>query len=104
MIDDLLTSTKIAIIGAGNVGATYAYALLQSGLAGEIVLIDANKSKAEGEAMDLNHAVPFVQPTRIWAGTYEDCKGAAITVVTAGAGQKPGESRLDLVHKNICHI
>jgi L-lactate dehydrogenase len=94
MIDDLLTSTKIAIIGAGNVGATYAYALLQSGLAGEIVLIDANKSKAEGEAMDLNHAVPFVQPTRIWAGMYEDCKGAAITVITAGAGQKP-------VHKNI---
>ncbi len=101
MIDDLLTSTKIAIIGAGNVGATYAYALLQSGLAGEIVLIDANKLKAEGEAMDLNHAVPFVQPTRIWAGTYADCKGAAITVITAGAGQKPGESRLDLVHKNI---
>ncbi len=101
MNDNPLTSTRIAIVGAGNVGATYAYALLQSGLAGEIVLIDANKAKAEGEVMDLNHAVPFVQPTRIWSGTYEDCKGAAITVITAGSGQKPGESRLDLVQRNV---
>lgn len=93
--------TKIAIIGAGNVGATFAYALLQSGLASEIVLIDANQTKAEGEAMDLNHAVPFVQPTRIWAGNYNDCKGASITIVTAGSGQKPGETRLDLVNRNV---
>jgi len=95
------SSTRIAIVGAGNVGATYAYALLQSGLAGEIVLMDANQAKAEGEVMDLNHAVPFVHPTKIWAGDYKDCKGAAITVITAGAGQKPGETRLELVHKNI---
>jgi L-lactate dehydrogenase len=101
MIHEELSATKIAIVGAGNVGATYAYALLQSGLAGEIVLIDSNKSKAEGEVMDLNHAVPFVHPTRIWTGSYEECKGAAITVITAGAGQKPGETRLDLVHKNV---
>ncbi len=93
--------TKIAIVGAGNVGATFAYALLQSGLASEIVLIDANKTKAEGEAMDLNHAVPFVHPTKIKAGEYIDCKGAAITVVTAGSSQKPGETRLDLVHRNV---
>lgn len=94
-------TTKIAIVGAGNVGATFAYALLQSGLAGEIVLIDANARKAEGEAMDLNHAVPFAYPTKIWAGTYEDCKGAVVTVVTAGVGQKPGETRLDLVKHNV---
>jgi L-lactate dehydrogenase len=95
------TTTKIAVVGAGNVGTTFAYSLLQSGLASEIVLLDANQSKAEGEAMDLNHAVPFVQPTKIWAGSYADCRGAAITVVTAGSGQKPGETRLDLVHRNV---
>jgi len=91
---------RIAIVGAGNVGTTYAYALLLSGLASEIVLIDANRAKAEGEAMDLNHAVPFAHPTRVWAGDYPDCAGSAITVLTAGAGQKPGETRLDLVRKN----
>lgn len=92
--------TRVAIVGAGNVGASFAYALLLSGLATEIVLIDVNRAKAEGEAMDLNHAVPFAHPTRIWAGEYADCAGAAVTVVTAGAAQKPGETRLDLVKKN----
>ncbi len=91
---------RVAIVGVGNVGATFAYALLQSGLAGEIVLIDQNRVKAEGEAMDLSHAVPLTHPTKIWAGDYTDCKGAAITVVTAGTSQKPGETRLDLVHRN----
>jgi L-lactate dehydrogenase len=84
----------------GNVGATFAYALLLSGLAAEIVLIDLNRGKAEGEAMDLNHTEPFAHPTRIWAGDYSDCNGAAVTVITAGAAQKPGETRLDLVKKN----
>ena len=60
-----------------------------SGLASEIVLIDANRAKAEGEAMDLNHAVPFTHPTRIWAGDYPDCAGASVTVLAAGASQKP---------------
>ncbi len=92
--------TRVAIVGAGNVGATFAYALLMNGLAAEIVLIDANHTKAEGEAMDLNHAVPFARPTRIWAGNYADCAGAAVTIIAAGAGQKPGETRLDLVKKN----
>jgi L-lactate dehydrogenase len=91
---------RVAIVGAGNVGATFAYALLFRGLAAEIVLIDANRARAEGEAMDLNHAEPFTNPTRVWAGDYGDCTGAAITVVSAGAGQKPGETRLDLVKKN----
>ncbi len=92
--------TRVAIIGTGFVGSTFAYALLHSGLASEIVLIDANPSKASGEAMDLNHAVPFVQPTRIWAGEYKDCAGAAITVVTAGSAQRPGETRMDLIGRN----
>ncbi len=91
---------RIAIVGLGNVGASFAYALLFRGLASEIVLIDANAAKAEGEAMDLNHAVPFTHSTRIWAGKYADCTGAAVTVITAGAAQKPGETRLDLVKKN----
>ena len=92
--------TRVAVVGVGNVGSTFAYALLLSGLASEIVLIDANTSRAEGEAMDLNHAVPFSHPTRLWAGTYADCAGAAVTVIAAGANQRPGESRLDLVQKN----
>jgi L-lactate dehydrogenase len=100
MPDSTARATRVAIIGAGNVGSTFAYALLLSGLAAEIVLIDANRSRAEGEAMDLNHAVPFAHPTRIWAGDYADCTGAALTVIAAGANQRPGETRLDLVRKN----
>jgi len=92
--------TRVAIVGTGNVGATTAYALLLSGHASEIVLIDANRTRAEGEAMDLNHSVPFVYPTRVWAGDYPDCAGAAVTVIAAGAAQKPGETRLQLVQKN----
>jgi L-lactate dehydrogenase len=92
--------TKIAIVGVGLVGSTFAYSLLLSGIASEIVLIDVNHERAEGEAMDLNHAVPFAHPTKICAGEYSDCEGAAITVIAAGTGQKPGESRLDLVKRN----
>lgn len=92
--------TRVAVVGVGSVGATFAYALLLSGLAAEIVLIDANRAKAEGEAMDLNHTVPFAHPTRIWAGNYSDCAGAAVTVLAAGGNQKPGETRLDLLKKN----
>jgi L-lactate dehydrogenase len=92
---------RVAIIGAGNVGATFAYTLLMSGLAAEIVLIDANQRKAEGEVMDLNHAVPLAQTARIFVGDYPDCAGAAITVITAGAAQKPGETRLDLAARNV---
>jgi L-lactate dehydrogenase len=92
--------TRVAVVGVGNVGATFAYALLLSGLAAEIVLIDANRARAEGEAMDLNHTVPFAYPTRVWAGDYSDCAGAAVTVLAAGGNQKPGETRLDLLNKN----
>ncbi len=93
-------TTKVAIVGAGNVGATAAYALLLSGLAAEIVLIDANRKRAEGEAMDLAHAVPFSRPTRVWAGDYPDCAGAVITILAAGTSQRPGEKRLDLAKRN----
>jgi L-lactate dehydrogenase len=93
--------TRVAVVGVGNVGATFAYALLLSGLAAEIVLIDANRAKAEGEAMDLNHTVPFAYPTRVWAGDYTDCAGAAVTVLAAGSNQKPGETRLDLIKRNV---
>lgn len=94
-------SPKIAIIGAGAVGATSAYALMIGGLASEIVLIDVNEHKAEGEVMDLAHGAPFVRPVTIRSGKYADCAGAHIVVITAGLAQKPGESRLDLVKKNV---
>jgi L-lactate dehydrogenase len=91
---------RVAVVGAGNVGSTFAYALLLSGLAAEIVLIDKNRAKAEGEAMDLNHAVPFSHPTRVWPGDFSDCAGSAVTVLTAGAFQAAGETRLDLAERN----
>jgi len=100
MSDQIHRPVRVAVVGAGNVGATFAYSLLMSGLASEIVLIDANQKKAEGEAMDLNHAVPLTQPGRVWVGDYQECAGAAVTVITAGAAQKPGETRLDLASRN----
>jgi L-lactate dehydrogenase len=92
--------SRIAVVGAGHVGSTLAYALVLSGLVSEIVLIEVDRPRAEGEAMDLNHAVPFGRPVRVWAGTYADCAGAAVTVLAAGAAQRPGETRLDLVKRN----
>lgn len=96
-----INDRKVAIIGCGFVGSASAFALLESGLFSEIVLIDANKEKAEGEALDISHGAPFARPTKIYAGEYKDIADAAIVVVTAGAGQKPGETRLDLVKKNV---
>lgn len=93
-------AVRIGVIGAGHVGATCAYALLQSGLAAEIVLIDADAARAEGEAMDLAHAVPFGRPVRVWAGDYADCAGAAVVVLAAGARQRPGQTRLELLKGN----
>ena len=92
--------TRIVVVGAGHVGAAFAYAALLRGLATELVLIDTDHARAEGEAMDLNHALPFTPPARIWAGSYADCAGAVATVLTAGVAQKPGETRLDLLRKN----
>ena len=96
--------TRVAIVGAGNVGATFAYTLLLSGLAPEIVLIDVNRERAEGEAMDLNHSVPFASPATVWAGDYSDCAGAAATIITAGVAQRPGETRLELARRNVAIV
>lgn len=96
-----LNPRKCAVIGAGFVGAASAFALMESGLFSEIVLIDANMDKAEGEALDIGHGMPFAKPVQIYAGGYESLSDAAVIIVTAGAGQKPGESRLDLVRKNV---
>lgn len=95
-----LETRKVAIIGTGFVGSSFAYALMIQGTVSEIILVDIDTKRAEGEAMDLNHGLPFVQPTRIRAGGYSDCKDADIIVITAGLARKPGESRLDLVAKN----
>lgn len=99
-ICDCVNVRKIAIIGCGFVGSASAFALLQSGLFSEMVLIDVDRERAEGEAMDISHGIPFAGPMNIYAGGYEDIDDAAIIVITAGANQKPEETRLDLVHKN----
>ena len=91
---------KITVIGAGFVGSTTAYTLMISGLVSELVLIDINKDKAKGEVMDMNHGMQFVRPVRVRQGDYSDCAGSDIIIITAGANQKPGETRIDLVHKN----
>ena len=91
---------RVVVVGAGHVGATFAYALALSGLAAEIVLVDVDRARAEGEAMDIAHATPFSRPVRVWAGELSDCAGATLTVMTAGAGQRPGETRLDLAGRN----
>ena len=92
---------KAAIIGCGFVGSASAFALMQSGLFSELVLIDANHDKAEGEAMDIAHGLPFAGQMKIYAGDYDDIVDEAVIIVTAGAAQKPGETRLDLVNKNV---
>lgn len=92
---------KIAVVGVGSVGASAAYAMVISGLVSELVLVDLDRDRAEGEAMDMAHSASFIKPIRIYAGEYEDCRNADIIIFTAGANQKPGESRLDLVHKNV---
>lgn len=92
---------KAAMIGCGFVGSASAFALMQSGLFSELVLIDANHDKSEGEAMDIAHGLPFAGQMKIYAGDYDDIVDAAVIIVTAGAAQKPGETRLDLVNKNV---
>ncbi|MCZ8521010.1 MULTISPECIES: L-lactate dehydrogenase [Paenibacillus] len=93
-------ATRIALIGVGAVGSTTAYTLLLRERADELVLIDANHEKAIGDALDMNHGLPFLGRTKVWAGTYEDCSEAEIIVITAGSAQKPGETRIDLLKRN----
>jgi L-lactate dehydrogenase len=93
---------RVALIGTGFVGASYAFALMNQGIADELVLIDVNKEKAKGDVMDLNHGKVFApKPMNIWHGDYQDCRDADLVVICAGANQKPGETRLDLVDKNM---
>ncbi|HCW72714.1 MAG TPA: L-lactate dehydrogenase [Clostridiaceae bacterium] len=96
-----LKNVKISVIGAGFVGATTTYALMLGGLCEELVIVDINKDKAIGEAMDISHGAAFVKPVKVISGTYEDTRDSDIVIITAGAAQKPGETRLDLVNKNI---
>ena len=96
----MLNNRKAAIIGAGFVGASIAFALMQKGLYNELVLVDANKDKAEAEAMDIAHGLPYSNPMKIYAGEYQDIFDASLIIITAGAAQKPGETRLDLIKKN----
>lgn len=93
--------SKIIVVGDGAVGSSYAFACTLLGIGREIGIIDLNRDKAEGDAMDLSDALSFTAPKNIYSATYEDCKDASIVVITAGAAQKPGETRLQLVDKNL---
>lgn len=99
-----ITLSRVAIIGCGHVGSTSAYSLLMNGAAEEIVLIDKDTDKLKGETMDLRHAVPLARPVRIWAGDFDDTKDADIAVIAAGVGSRPGETRLDLLGRNVTVI
>ena len=94
------SGSKVAIVGAGFVGTTFAYSLLIRGLVSQIVLIDSDKDRVEGEAMDLSHGLSFVEPAEIRAGEYSDCENADVVVITAGGARKSGQSRLDLAAEN----
>lgn len=99
---NLTSGDKVVLIGTGAVGSSYAYALVNQGICNELVLVDLDKEKSNGEVMDLNHGLVYApSPVKITSGTYADCKDAAIVVICAGAAQKPGETRLDLVSKNL---
>lgn len=95
-----MKKTRIVVIGAGAVGSTTAYTLMLRNRVDELVLIDANHKKAVGDALDMNHGMPFLGGGDLWAGSYEDCKDADIIVITAGAAQREGESRVDLLKRN----
>jgi len=99
-MDDEKVAGKVGLVGTGMVGSSFAYALMQRGLANELVLVDKDHARAEGEAMDLNHGLPFVRPMRISAGSYAQLAGCEVVAITAGANQRPGETRLDLLQRN----
>ena len=97
----MINFRKAVMVGCGFVGSASVFALMQSGLFSEIAMIDADMDKAEGEAMDISHGIPFAKHMRVYPGSYDDVRDAGIVIVTAGANQKPDETRLDLVHKNV---
>lgn len=92
---------KVVLVGDGAVGSTYAYAMVQQGLAEEFAIVDLTKKRAEGDALDLEDATVFTAPKQIYAADYDTCKDADVVIICAGAAQKPGETRLDLVSKNL---
>jgi L-lactate dehydrogenase len=96
-----MKKTRIVIVGIGAVGSTTAYTLLLRSRMDELVLIDVNHEKAIGDVLDMNHGLPFLGKANVWAGTYEDCREADLIIITAGAAQKPGESRIDLLKRNV---
>ncbi|GIV72279.1 MULTISPECIES: L-lactate dehydrogenase [Caldilinea] len=96
----MLLRGKIGIVGSGFVGSTAAYAMVMRGVGREIVLVDLNKKRAQAEANDIFHAVPFAHPMYIHAGDYEDLAGCRVVVITAGVNQRPGETRLQLLERN----
>ncbi|MBC5784300.1 L-lactate dehydrogenase [Ramlibacter sp. USB13] len=96
-----MQASRIAIVGAGRVGSSFAYTLAASGLVREIVIVDADAGRAEGEAMDILQSIPFHRPVTVRAGTLADTAGALATVITAGAAQRPGETRLALLQRNV---
>lgn len=102
-MSNALRHPKIAVVGVGRVGATTAYAMILEGLVPELALIDIDRRRCEGEAMDLSHGASFVRPVKIYAGDFRACQGADLVIIAAGASQKPGETRLDLTFKN-AHI
>jgi L-lactate dehydrogenase len=91
---------KVGIVGAGQVGSTTAYALVMRGIGREVILVDRDFSRAQAEAADILHAVPFAHPLKISAGDYPDLAGSQVVIITAGVAQKPGESRLNLLKRN----
>lgn len=93
--------SKIVLVGCGQVGATFAYTVLLRGLANELVVIDANRDKALGDVLDLNHGLMLANPMKITVGDWADCADADVIVVTAGAAQRPGETRIDLMGRNV---
>ena len=98
--DDMRSGSKICIVGAGSVGATIACSITVAGMVSEIVLIDTNNDKAEGEALDILEGTPFCSTVKLYAGDYEAAKGADIVVITSGQARKPGQSRIDLTQNN----
>jgi L-lactate dehydrogenase len=98
--DSAWKARKVAIVGAGAVGSTFAYALAQSGLADEIAILDVNRELAAGQVLDLAHGLPFYPSVQIRAGETADYGDAQVIVITAGSKQRPGESRLNLLERN----
>lgn len=98
---NMINARKAAVVGCGFVGSSIAFSLMQRGIFSELVLIDVNHAKAEGEAMDLSHGLPYVASMDIYAGDYKDVADCAMVIITAGANQKQGETRLDLIEKNV---